>query len=143
MFRLDKQCQGQPGYQIARYADLAQLARLVPRESDRRTKRRPTRSDSIPQKGHATKATSSSAKPRLPTASPTPSLSPMRSVITNETEELRKTRKAIEKGQTPRRYVAVCNLVAGNMIADSSNAVCLEDHKHGEPVMSLLVRVCI
>lgn len=32
----------------------------------------------------------------------------MRSVTTNDTDELRKTKKAIEKGQTPSRYVAVC-----------------------------------
>jgi len=39
----------------------------------------------------------------------------MRSVTTKEMEELRKTRKAIEKGQTPSRYVATCARLAVNM----------------------------
>ena len=34
----------------------------------------------------------------------------------NDTDEFRKTRKAIEKGQTPSRYVATCSLVARNMV---------------------------
>jgi hypothetical protein len=43
----------------------------------------------------------------------------MRSVITKDTEELRKTRNAMEKGQTPRRYVAICALVAVNIFGRS------------------------
>ena len=57
----------------------------------------PMRSLSIPQSGHATNATSSSAKPRVPTASPTRFFCPMRSVMTKEMEELRKTRKEMLK----------------------------------------------
>jgi hypothetical protein len=76
----------------------------------------PTRSDRIPQKGQAKSASSSSAKPRFPTASPTPFREPIRSVITKDTDELRNTRNAIEKGQTPNKYVAICTLVAVNIL---------------------------
>lgn len=72
----------------------------------------PSRSDTIPQKGQAARATSSSAKPSVPTASPTPSFWPMRSVITNEMELLRKTRKLIENSATPHRYVTTWRRLA-------------------------------
>lgn len=59
----------------------------------------------MPQKGQATRATSSSTKPRVPTRSPTLCFMPSKSVITNETLLFRKTRKEMEKRQTARRYV--------------------------------------
>lgn len=69
----------------------------------------PNRSDKSPQAGHATSATSSSTNPNVPTTSPTPFFCPIRSVITNETELLRKTRKEMEKSEMPSRYVIACN----------------------------------
>lgn len=69
------------------------------------TQRTPKRSDKRPQAGQAIKATTSSTKPRVPTTSPTPFFWPMRSVMTKETELLRKTRKEMEKSEMPRRYV--------------------------------------
>ena len=73
------------------------------------------RSDKTPHIGQAISATSSSAKPRLPMAFPTPSFSLIRSVITKDTEEFRNTKNEIENRQTPRRYVAAWIDVAVNM----------------------------
>jgi hypothetical protein len=87
----------------------------------------PIRSDTIPHNGQARSASSSSAKPRFPTAFPTPFSEPMRSVITKDTEELRKTRNAMEKGQTPRRYVAICTLVAVNIFGRSKTTAKVVD----------------
>lgn len=67
--------------------------------------RTPSLSESIPHKGHANSATSSSAKPKVPTRSPTESFRPMRSVMTKDTLLLRKTRKEMENKQTAKRYV--------------------------------------
>lgn len=69
------------------------------------THRTPRRSDTRPQAGQATRATISSAKPSVPTTSPTPFFCPMRSVMTKETELLRKTRNEMEKSEMPSRYV--------------------------------------
>jgi hypothetical protein len=44
----------------------------------------------------------------------------MRSVTTNETDELMKTRNAIENGQTPNRYVSVCLLEAVKSVGDDA-----------------------
>jgi hypothetical protein len=71
----------------------------------------PSLSLTIPHIGHATSATSSSAKPRVPTRSPTPSLIASRSEMTKEIEELRKTRKEMLKRQVQRRYVDACRRV--------------------------------
>jgi hypothetical protein len=60
----------------------------------------------MPHKGQATRANNSSANPRVPAASPMPSRSfsvLIRSVITNEIDEFKKTRNAMENGQTPSR----------------------------------------
>ena len=72
----------------------------------------------IPHVGQATRAKTSSAKPNEPTASPTPLLCSIRSVITKETEEFKKTKKDIENNETPRRYVTACNGVDVNMAAN-------------------------
>uniref|UniRef100_A0A1Y1NDZ4 Uncharacterized protein n=1 Tax=Photinus pyralis TaxID=7054 RepID=A0A1Y1NDZ4_PHOPY len=76
------------------------------------THRTPRRSDISPHVGHATRATISSAKPKVPTTSPTFFFWPMRSVMTNDTELLRKTRNDMEKSEMPRRYVTACAVVA-------------------------------
>ena len=65
----------------------------------------------MPHSGHAKRATSSSTKPNVPTKSPTPSLTPIRSVITKDTLLLRKTRKDIENRQTAKRYAHACAVV--------------------------------
>lgn len=65
-----------------------------------------------------TRASNSSAKPRDPAASPCPSGRLIRSVITKDIDEFIKTRKAMENGQTAKRYVAVCSRVAVNIMAD-------------------------
>lgn len=70
------------------------------------TARTPRRSDTSPHIGQAIKATISSTKPRVPTMSPTPSLTPIRSVMTKDILLFRKTRKDIENSEIPRRYVA-------------------------------------
>ena len=75
------------------------------------TLRTPNLSERIPQNGQATSATNSSANPRVPTRSPTPSLTPIRSVTTNETLLFRKTRKDIENKQTANRYAQACAVV--------------------------------
>ncbi len=82
----------------------------------RLTKRKPMRSESMPHKGQATRANNSSANPRVPAAFPRPSLVPIRSVITKEIDEFKKTRNAMENGQTPSRYVATCSFVARNIL---------------------------
>ena len=79
-----------------------------------RTHRTPTRSLSSPHTGHATSATSSSANPSVPTASPTEDFWWRRSVITKEMEALRKTRKEMLKRATNRRYVVIWRRVAVN-----------------------------
>ena len=66
----------------------------------------------MPQSGHATSATSSSAKPRVPAASPTPWARPMRCVTTKLTELFRNTRNAMLNSATPSRYVAAWARVA-------------------------------
>lgn len=81
----------------------------------------PMRSDARPHKGQATNATISSANPRVPTASPTPSSCLRTSVITNETDEFRKTRKEIENKQTPPRYETAWVQLAVNMVYVASN----------------------
>ena len=60
----------------------------------------------------------------MPTKSPTPSFTPMRSVITNDTLELRKTKKDIENRQTASRYVQACAVVvedANGRYLDTAN----------------------
>lgn len=80
----------------------------------------PMRSDAKPHSGHAISATSSSAKPNVPTALPTAFSRPSRSVMTNETDELMKTRKEIENKQTPKRYDSNWTQVAENMTMSKS-----------------------
>lgn len=66
----------------------------------------------MPHTGHATRATSSSAKPSVPTASPTPFCCPIRSVTTKLIELFKKTRKEMLKSAMKQRYVATCTRVA-------------------------------
>lgn len=75
----------------------------------------PILSDMIPHVGQATRAKTSSAKPNEPAASPTPLVCSIRSVITKEMEEFKKTKKEIENNATPRRYVTACSGVDLNM----------------------------
>ena len=75
------------------------------------THRTPSLSEMRPHAGHATRATISSANPKVPTTSPMSCFWPRRSEITKLTELLRKTRKEMENSATPQRYVAACRRV--------------------------------
>lgn len=97
----------------------------------------PSLSERMPHIGHAKSATNSSTKPNVPTRSPTPSLIPIRSVITKDTLLFRKTRKDIENKHTASRYAQ-----AWVAVVDDANGRYLDtENIFGLPSVSLAILV--